>query len=242
MTPPKGYRIATDADLREGVDVLIPATLDDVGDAGVKHPRYPRQWIGSDLLPGLALIRDEAGPSEEPTSPADYAIRGRALALIREALEDEDWEGDEITVAYRVVDILFRGRGTEAGLRAKVRTLDADLATALRERDEARAAVTGEDVAALTERAEQAEEQVRGLRAECARLEALAGYRRIEADRLRTDAFALAGLRASIVAARKEAARRHGCCAGHIEEGTAMEHLSRLVSMVGGEPARGGGR
>ena len=113
MIPPKGYRLATQEDLRAGVEVLIPAILDADGDAAVKHPNHSRQWIGSDCLPGLALIRDEAEP--------DRADLGR-------------------------------------------RTLSA----ALRERDEARAAVTGEDVAALragliaeTERADTMRERLR---------------------------------------------------------------------------------
>lgn len=84
---PTGYRLATADDLREGVEVLIPADVVFDGDAKVTCTDYSvRIWSKS--LPGLALVRDDA--PDEPTLGEHEASVIRLRASIADLTAERD--------------------------------------------------------------------------------------------------------------------------------------------------------
>lgn len=86
MTIPTGYRLATADDLREGAEVLIPATIDEEGDARGRVGGYSA-YVLSYMLPGLALVRDAA---TEPTLGEHEASAIRLRASIADLTAECD--------------------------------------------------------------------------------------------------------------------------------------------------------
>ncbi len=119
MTPPTGYRPCTADDLREGVEVLIPATIDEGGYAALRPPNGSWSFVLPEFFAGLALIRDDAAPD---TDLATETLRA-AVAL---------------ACGVEVAKVTPGNALAHAQVRAdNVDRLSANLAAAIRERDAA---------------------------------------------------------------------------------------------------------
>lgn len=110
MTPPKGYRPCTADDLREGVEVLISATVDDDGYAALRPPNGSRSFILPEFFAGLALIRDDAAPDtdkatalrERDEARADVAMLRTTVTGLTERADRANAEADRWASGFRV--------------------------------------------------------------------------------------------------------------------------------------------